>query len=164
VLFYLNLKFEDILLSAGEGLKSLVQAQSLVQARLAQIPELIDKATQEAEEFFQQHRPIEQESATARKVTGDDISDSLSNFFVREKPRPEMSQMYEQVKKASDIWHQVKEKALFASSYQSSLEKFDQFFKKTLSEYGSSWDISNGVAYADLFFKPESAASSKPHQ
>lgn len=132
------------------GLKQKIQERTQV------LPELITQSIAEADEFFKRHGP------TGQKRSNLEIAapiDSLFNFFVTEKGRPEMTILYEQVAKAAMIWKEINQKQAIDQTYQKSLQEFQQFFQKAIDECGPARDLTNGLAYAKLFVlsKPASA-------
>lgn len=145
--------------SARESVMNNLKA--LIQERMTQIPQLVSKAVQDAENFFKEHGPVGERSATMKNTAA--VSDSLFNFFIKEEPLPEMDALYKQVETASKIWRQV-EQNVSSKTYRAPLEHFAQFFRKLGKEYDFSWDIHNGVAYADLFFRSRPSIFSQLNQ
>lgn len=132
------------------------QIQKELQQRIELLPDLANQAMQIAYEFFDttshDNPQILQAQDQVDRLLLDKPIDSLFNFFVTEKGRPELITVYQQVSKAASIWNQLKKEEKDTGT-QKKLNEFNSFFSEAMEEYGPVRDIANGVAYSNLFNK-----------
>lgn len=123
------------------------QVREGLQQRLETIPDLIEKSIEDAEKYFQRHRPDHQDIPNTAAKLG-----SLYNFFTPDDPRPEMLNLYAQVTRAAKIWNQVKNQKDFQTKYELELGCLHEFFQNTIDEQGPFRDAMTGFGLTDQFF------------
>jgi len=117
--------------------------------RLNAIPQEITNAIQESQIYFQETKPNSGHIENVDLISEENF---LFNFFITEKGRFEMARFYSQIETASRIWNSFSPEDQMKQVYRQDLLDFQQFFQKTVEEYGPARDLTNGIAYTDLFY------------
>jgi hypothetical protein len=121
------------------------QLKQNISDRRQEIPPLIEEAFQAANAHFHQFATQSNQNENSPLLTQ---PESLFNFFVKEKARAELIPMYQQVKKTAHAWNRQN---TMDKQLSEQLLEIRQFFETTIHTYGPARDLTNGLAYTDLF-------------
>lgn len=144
----LDQELHQLLKTPNQKLRGKIfQVKKNISTRKGNIPQLMKEAVGDAEKFFQTHapkqKPIEKEVIAK--------CNSLFDFLIQEKPRPEIDKVYDQLESAAKIWKQVKDKPEYRKAYQQQFEELNQFFENKIKDFGPAKDIIFGASATGLF-------------